>query len=235
MNAVSYSLYGTGEVYLRGLMENLRRLPVIYPGWQALVFTDGAAGGPYLERCEELGACVLLRPPRDDSGGMFWRFEAAGDPRWDAVIVRDADSVVGSREQVAVSAWLARPEGIHMMTDSEHHLGRPVLGGMWGVKRGAWKMDFPHLVRWWLRNKGPFGYDDDQWFLNRFVWPYAMRDGLRHAWNVRTRLGGELFPCHAPEERHVGQRWTAGELPEWTDEVRKGGWPAEKVAAQKEG
>ena len=37
MNAVSYSLYGTGEVYLRGLMENLRRLPVIYPGWQALV------------------------------------------------------------------------------------------------------------------------------------------------------------------------------------------------------
>lgn len=84
-------------------------------------------------------------------------------------------------------------------------------------------MDFPHLVRWGLRNKGPFGYDDEQWFLNRFVWSYAMRDGLRHAWNVRTQRGGELFSWHGPEERHVGQRWTVGELPEWRDEVRKGG------------
>jgi hypothetical protein len=46
---------------------------------------------------------------------------------------------------------------------------------------------------------------------------------VSQAWNVRTRLGGESFPCHAAEERHVGQQWTVGELPEWTDDVRRCG------------
>ena len=46
---------------------------------------------------------------------------------------------------------------------------------------------------------------------------------MSQAWNVRTRLGGESFPCHAAEERHVGQQWTVGELPEWTDDVRRCG------------
>ena len=214
MKVISFCLYGTGGMYEQGLLENLRRIPVIYPDWQAQVFTDGRMGPAYLKCCADLGAGVILREPRRDAGGMFWRFEAVGDPRYEAAIVRDADSLVNERERVAVDAWLASPAKLHTMHDSNDHWGGPwpLLGGMWGAKIGAFPHDFPNLVRWWLKHKGPFPYAADQWFLQRYVWPFVMRSGMIHTSNVNSRHRGLPFPPHPPVYWHVGERMTPQKL-----------------------
>lgn len=214
MNAICFSLYGTDGKYTGCLLENLRRLPLLYPGWKPLVFPDGAIGEDWLQQCIELGAEVNLREGRMDAGGKFWRFESVGDPEWEAVIVRNADALVNDREAAAVSEWVASPAMLHAMHDAPYHWGAqwPVPGGMWGAKRGAFPNDFPHLVKWWIKHKGPFDHDSDQWFLRRYVWPYVLRIGMLHTSNVNSRYRGRPFPPHRPVQLHVGESHSAPRL-----------------------
>jgi hypothetical protein len=223
MKVISFCVFGQQEVYLRGVCENLRRIPEIYPGWQAMVFTEADRNFRFLKACRALGAEIILKPPVAGAGGMFWRFEPVDDPRYEAVIVRDADSLVSKREQAAVDEWLRSPAVLHVMHDSHHHWDGPwpVLGGMWGAKRGAFPIQssFHHLLKWWQANRGPFEYFADQWFLKRYVWPHVRRTGLIHSSNVHSKYGGNPFPESPASEWHVGERVPADRLPSWEPDV----------------
>ena len=52
------------------------------------------------------------------------------------MISRDTDSRLSQREKAAVDEWLSSSKGFHIMRDHPWHK-YPVLGGMWGVKRGV--------------------------------------------------------------------------------------------------
>ena len=119
MKIISYSLWGTDLKYLVGAQRNA---DTPYPFIADLQSR---------ENCE-----VVIKPGMGDWKSMYWRFEPAGESNVDVVISRDTDSRINLREKAAVDEWLASDKGFHIMRDHPWH-NFPVLGGMWGAKKGV--------------------------------------------------------------------------------------------------
>jgi hypothetical protein len=202
---ISFSLFGSSDHYLSGLKQNFAVMQDIYPDSTMIVHTDQpervAAALPEVE--------IETHPHSKDLTGAFWRFLSYNDPRFDAVLFRDADSVVNVREAAAVNEWLISGLPIHTMLDHEHHITSqwPVMAGMWAARKGGIPFDFNYLVKWWMSKKDSFQYTSDQWFLRRYIWPLiASGDGLLHCRDTRSRWCGEPWPPHVEYNGHVGER-----------------------------
>jgi hypothetical protein len=114
--------------------------------------------------------------PRGKWDGLFWRFYPLDDPSVEAFIVRDTDSRLTTRERNAVEEWIASGWGLHTMRDHWNH-NVPILGGMWGMKRGAVGGILEKLLlkTWTFDEKGT-----DQTFLDKYLWPQARGIALAH-------------------------------------------------------
>jgi hypothetical protein len=75
-------------------------------------------------------------PEWGDWCGYFWRYAPASEDDVEVMISRDVDCRLNLREKAAVDEWMASDKGFHIMRDHPWHKF-PVLGGMWGVKRGV--------------------------------------------------------------------------------------------------
>jgi hypothetical protein len=199
MNTINFSLYGTG--YEDGLLPNIAAARKLLPGWRINVFHDGC-----LDLSQGTNDVHLIRVDEPASTGMFWRFLGAEGA--ECAIFRDIDSVINARDAAATLAWVASGKAVHVMHDHAHHCQLkegPILGGMWGLRAASLPYDFVDLVRWWIQRKHPFTYGSDMWFLNRYVWPYALRDGLLHL-HRHSLVAGDAWPVHEPITGYVGQR-----------------------------
>ena len=203
MRLITMSLWGSDPVYTRGALENARLAPLIYPGWVLRVYCDRSTA--VAEELRRLGCEVRPMTSRGAYHGAFWRFLPAGDPKLDAMIVRDTDSRLNSREAAAVDEWLKSGKGAHVMRDHPHHLNWPILAGMWGV-RGGIVPDMPERIRQWHKWEQKL---DDQYFLAHRVWPNVKDNCLQHATGI-SPFGGRPFPMHPPcESDYVGQVFDA--------------------------
>jgi hypothetical protein len=125
---------------------------------------------------EALGGEVVdvnvLDPAVARLGVMFWRFLAAttteGNDRHrdDGVfVIWDVDSVLTTREHVAITQWLSSPHDYVLFRDHYKHCRYPVLGGMWGGKRAL-----PLLRSQMLEFGARAEYMADMIFLQRSIW-----------------------------------------------------------------
>lgn len=167
MNVISFSLWGTVPKYLAGAVRNAELAPAIYPGWRCRFYCGASVPVETRGRLAAFAHVDLVeRREPGDWTALFWRFEAAADPRVDAAIFRDADSRLNARERAAVDAWLSGRRPFHVMRDHPHH-NIAMLGGMWGVRGGvladvrALADAFPKHDRW----------QTDQDFLTAVVAP----------------------------------------------------------------
>lgn len=202
---ISFSLFGQSPHFLDGLCRNYKVRDKIYPDCKMIVHTDQ----PETVKASLPDADVVSYPVSEDLSGCFWRFLSYNDDRFDAVIFRDADSVINVREAAAVNDWLSKGLPLYASLDHHQHFSGewPVMAGMWGARKGGIPFDFNHLVRWWVNNKGPFKYTSDQWFLRRYVWPLiASGDGVVYNKKPQTRWRGEKWPDHEPYSSFVGAR-----------------------------
>src|SRR5262245_58221836 len=96
---ISFSLYGDSPLYVKGMLNNIRLAPYIYPGWDVVIYADPKADAA-LHTLEpwKAPAQVIQRPSPAGHEGMFWRFEAAYLPGVERAIFRDADSRLNVRE-----------------------------------------------------------------------------------------------------------------------------------------
>lgn len=199
MKTINFSLYGTG--YDDGLLPNIAAAKVHFPGWQVQVFHDGCLDGR-----QDLEGVNLFRMFSFVGSGMFWRFLGAAGS--ECAIFRDIDSLLNARDAAAVAAWVESGTAVHVMQDHRHHTNMPagcILGGMWGLRPAGLSFDFPQLVQWWLDHKVPSGYGADMWFLNRYIWPHALRSGMMHLRHY-SMVVGSPWPRHPPVGGYVGQR-----------------------------
>jgi hypothetical protein len=202
---VIFSLFGSSDHYLSGLKQNFAVMQDIYPDSTMIVHTDQP------ERVAEALPEVEIETHSHSKelAGAFWRFLSYNDPRFDAVLFRDADSVVNVREAAAVNGWLASGLPLHTMLDHSCHLSGewPVMAGMWAARKGGIPFDFNYLVKWWISKKDSFQYTSDQWFLRRYIWPLiASGDGLLHCREFHSKWRGEPWPPHVEYNGHVGER-----------------------------
>lgn len=188
---ISFSLYGTGEIYHVGALRNRALQPLIYPGWACRFYVSQEVPFSIIDVLEQGGAEIVHKRRRAETDGMFWRFLAAADSDVDAAIVRDADSRLSGREKSAVDAWLQSGRGFHIIRDHPLHTAL-IVGGAWGC-RGNLFPDMEHLIDDWGRfdRKGR-----DQESLAVHVYPRIRQDALVHTDLVKYK--GETvhpFPC----------------------------------------
>lgn len=200
---LSYSLFGENEKYWTGIEKNYRKINSIYPEATMIVHTDDPKRVAQL--CPK--AAIFAHQTPADLGGTFWRFLSYNCA--DAVLFRDADSLINVRERAAVDEWLESGLGLHAMLDHASHTKSewPVLAGMWGARKDSIPFDFNHLTFWWLANKGSFKYTSDQWYLRRYIWPLIVSGGgLLHSRYPAHKWGGLDWPKHPEYNSFVGSR-----------------------------
>ena len=123
-------------------------------------------------------------------------------------LIRDADSIVNSREQAAVTAWLALDRALHVMRDNWAHT-ELVLAGMWGGVDGILpRVTGPPEN---FTGESPLNRRADQRFLRDRVWPTIRQSVLTHDRHYRV-LDAVDFPegSDLPGGRHVaecGKKW----------------------------
>jgi hypothetical protein len=208
---ISFSLFGPIPKYNIGAVENMRLARVVYPGWKVRFYCDAEATAT--DELAAMGAEIVsfVRPARLPAAlCMAWRFLAAADPDVDYAIFRDSDSRLNVREKVAVDAWLQSGRMAHVMRDHPHHVGMPILAGMWGIRGGA-LMDMPRWIaerqQWGpcATNTGLSYSFDDMILLQEQVWPRICNDVLQHT-SVANPWGGQPFPPHPPYQGFVGEQ-----------------------------
>ena len=175
---VSFSLWGHGDCYNYGALENALTIPKHYPAAVLHFYVDIDTAQKKI--ISALGKMPHVRViPSEGAGKMFWRFKPAFYEEKLPVLVRDTDSLVTSREVSAVQEWLDGDKDFHIMRDASGH-DFHILGGMWGTRNGflaPFKKQFKNHVR-------GIGYGADQDFLRDVVYPYA---------KARTEVHDELF------------------------------------------
>jgi hypothetical protein len=175
MKVISFSIWGDSPLYCDGALANLEIAKRIYPGWTCRFYHDLTVPPHIVGELATQGAeTVLIQTARGKWDGLFWRFYPIDDPSVEAFIVRDTDSRLTTRERNAVEEWIASNKGLHTMRDHWNH-NVPVLGGMWGMKRGAVGGVLDFLKSWTFEEKGT-----DQTFLDKYLWPQAREIALAH-------------------------------------------------------
>jgi hypothetical protein len=206
-NVIAYCLWGNEPRYRVPLLENVRILPHLFPGWTIRLYHDQSVEAGYIADLKARG--VQLRPMTLPAGvplhrKLLWRFDVIADPAVKRFLIRDADALLCVKERVAVDAWLQSRYHFHAMRDWYSHTDL-LLAGMWGgvgnilpppatLLRSytAWRVENDHV---------------DQDVLSETVWPTIRRDVLIHDSVFTGCLGSVGFPPygHSPPGFHIGQ------------------------------
>ena len=203
---ITYSLYGKTPKYVLGACRNAELIGQVFPGWTARFYIDlDTVPAIVVKELKSHGAeLVPIDMSRYGSQSMFWRFWAAADPTVERFISRDVDSRLMPRDAVAVNEWIRSGRDFHVVRDHPSHSLYPMSGGLWGAKRGA----LPQVMSLIRSFPTDSNYLTDMNFLNKLVWPIAMRQGvLQHDAFSCIEFDGALgFPVGVEANgNHVGQ------------------------------
>jgi len=188
VNIVSFSLYGDSERYVSGALANAILIRWAYPGWVMRVYYDNSLAPGTIRELDEKGV-QLIDMTQSGMNPMNWRFLSASDASVDVSCFRDVDSRLTLREYAAVSVWLKRPEGAHMIRDHPGHRNHPLMGGMWCVKRGVLR-DMNELIEGYPKVSH---FNADQEFLRDVIWPRVSSSILQH-----VAFGCDIWPKTLP-------------------------------------
>ena len=198
-NVISFSLFGGNSQYCETAILNTQEQPGIYPHWICRFYVDNSVPASVIERLQKGGAQVMhvdgaaARWP-----GPMWRLLALADPLVHRILFRDADSVISRREAAAVNQWLTSGKRFHMMRDHCSHV-ELILAGMWGVAAGSLP-PLGKLMERFMSAPPASRIIADQYFLRRYVWPYARASLMQHD-SVFGFMGAANFPPEFPPEK----------------------------------
>lgn len=218
---VSFSLWGSKEVYLQGALDAVDQVHAYYPGWEPWFYLRADVPESTRRKLKQRGACLHDGQEWGAWAGMFWRFFAASDPSVEIMLSRDVDTVILDREVKAVNEWIDSGKVLHIMRDHPKH-EMPIMGGMWGCRANAFR-DIADLIARWNRFDR---YGCDQEFLARVIYPKFMRDAWIHSECVHfsnerirsfpTKRDGDLFIGMALREESL-VAMHARYLKEWVE------------------
>ena len=134
---IAFGLWGDAPLYTVGARRNAELARTVYPEWTCRFYVGSTVPAPVvMALAAQPNAEVVVMDAPGDHRGKLWRCLAAADETVDVAIFRDVDSRLSARERAAVDEWLAGDREVHLMRDHPWHEA-PILGGMWGVRRGA--------------------------------------------------------------------------------------------------
>jgi len=213
---VSFCLWGSDPKYTVGALRNAELAKTVYPGWKCRFYCGSDVPNMIIFNLELFDNVELIHMNRPgDWTSMLWRAHPAAEEDVEVVISRDTDSRLNMREKEAVDVWLASEQGFHIMRDHPHHR-YPVLGGMWGAKKGT----VPLMKQLIEEFGGTDQYGTDYIFFQKKVLPTLREDQIL----VHDEFfGGLTFPTSRKGDQFVGQVFDADEntIPEHTQILRE--------------
>lgn len=201
---ISFSIYGRDAKYCIGAAKNAVLAKHWYPDYQLIFWASMDVPDEVLDYLAESGAIVKIIT-RVDMGGMFWRFLVNDLPDCERYLVRDTDSRINEREVLAVREWETSGKSFHVIRDHPHH-ATDILGCSWGATKDAIGPIMESLIDKWDGTKE--GYDADQEFLRKIIWPRVKRKSLQHG-SCLKHIYPEEVPLPSPltydNPRFVGE------------------------------
>lgn len=168
-NVIAFSLFGGNSKYCETAVLNCLDQPKLYPEWICRFYVDGSVPDVIIKRLTDAGGEVIhIADDMAHWPGPMWRFAAYDSPDVKYVILRDADSVISTREVGAVEEWLNSSKNFHAMRDNGSHT-ELLLAGLWGVAKGALPPMAP-MIETFLQSPPSNAHFADQFFLRQFVW-----------------------------------------------------------------
>jgi hypothetical protein len=182
MKVISFGLWGDDPRYIDGAETNVMLARRFYPGWQLWFFADQTVPKETLNILSRQPDCrvMIADSTIERQHRLFWRFWAAAYDEVEVMLIRDTDSRIGQREQLAVQDWLNRGTGFHIMRDSPQH-SVAICGGMWGCYTNRLRNIRQLIEQYYNLGKDKvvrFGVDQD--FLMEVIWPIAANDCTEH-------------------------------------------------------
>lgn len=215
-NVIAFSLFGSNPKYCETAVLNVQQAQVLLPCWTCRFYVDSSVPVDVVQRLQSAGAVVLQVSEQDQKelNGLMWRFLVMQDPQMDRFLLRDADSLISTREVAAIDAWLQSGKWFHLMRDYFTHT-ELLLAGMWGGCNGVFTNVRSDMVTY-IREGNYLGKRVvDQHFLRAMVWPTVRQSLLSHD-SVFGFYGADDFPAHPPHglggEFHVGCNLSTGSI-----------------------
>lgn len=196
---ISFSLWGTRDLYLHGALVNAKDTYRFFPDWSVRIYHDDTVPKETLDRLAEWPHVKLIKV-LNGSYGMFWRFEPLFENA--VVIIRDLDSRFTWRDVRCVNEWLGSGKKLSVIRDHDEHYKVPIPGGLMGL-RGP----LPRYLEKTMRDFAQVNqYNMDQFWLGQFVWPVYSHDVCDHGFHEL-----EWMKHSRPGEHHMGRGYTANE------------------------
>lgn len=191
MKVISFCLWGNKPQYTVGAIKNAKLAQEIYPDWECWFYINNEEYGeaePHIDVLLDFDNVKVMMVNREKHHLMFSRFEAID---WepspeklyppfegvDTMLVRDCDSRLSLREKLAVDKWLASDKQFLVMKDHPWHAGVPILGGLWGVKKGLLP-NMAQMINDFIQKDSRNEWQCDQRFLAEKIWPLVQNTSM---------------------------------------------------------
>ena len=149
---ISLSLWGNNQLYNIGCIRFVEQAKEIYPDWDIRVYADSDVRNGIRKKLMDLGCQVFHKPESNSWDGLFWRYCVIEEDVYDYIIFRDADCRPTLQEKTEVDKWIKSGRGVHMIHAHPHHMSVPLLGGLFGIKKGACPEFINEMNKWENKN-----------------------------------------------------------------------------------
>lgn len=162
------------NMYIQGVYKNLELKKKIYTDWIFRFYVNNTVPQEIKNKIIKMGG-EIVDMSESKIPGMYWRFLAIEDPTVDLFIVRDVDSRISEREELAVNDWIKSDKVMHVLRDHPHHYYK-ILGGMWGFKNfkksgglnNKYDLKFKEMLDDFLKQKNYiFKRMEDMYFMDQ--------------------------------------------------------------------
>jgi len=202
MKVISFCLWGNNPKYCVGAIKNAELAKTIYPDWECWYYVSADVPGKTpLNLSQQPNCKVIFYDAVGDWRMMLDRFRPISEANVEVMISRDCDSRLSLREKEAVDQWLQSDKFFHTMHCHFHH-SVPILGGMFGIKKGLFSEMSRHAMEWAQSHEARWQCDQD--FLTQVVWPVVKNDTLNHADFHTNFWPGIPFPSPIEPGHFIG-------------------------------
>jgi len=197
---ISLSIYGDAQRFIHGLYENCRDINRIYPDFWIYVYAGNDFDKSMLNVLVGIRNLKIIYTGLTGHINMSYRFFSIDYPEVSIAFSRDCDCRIIARDQYCINTFIQSNKMFQIIRDNRSH-DVSILGGMWGIKKGAIDTPLYKLFKKYSDSKiGEYGYGDDQEFLAQYVYPIVKPKSLIFDGRFHFFKDEEVVNIDVPDE-----------------------------------
>jgi hypothetical protein len=200
-NYISYSLFGSGDVYLDGAIKNIQNNSVLMPGWVSVFYVSESLYSKNEDKFKKLYCKIVKVKSHENQISTIWRFFATDLVDAELILFRDCDSLITRREIVLINQWINSNHALHIIRDHPLHTNS-IMAGLCGVRKNR----IQNLLESFLNTKLIDQYGIDQWFIHKQLYKKHKGDWLIHDAFYRRESTTQLPPTPPNPNNFIGRR-----------------------------